>query len=291
MADNPAEEQSNDDSVNARSENTAHDIDPPKDVPPIESNQESENMEVHYHPKLEHKRKHWKEYLLEGFMIFVAVTLGFIAENIREGITNRQHARELVSQLVHDLKNDTSQLNGIYEKESDILQANSALSDLLNKPLTEVNTDRLQRLIAASHNIWMFYPSTGAIAAIKNEIHLRQFSNSNMIGLIADYEKHIDLIRTVQGITLQYQRTYIDPFLLRHFTPANLNALFNNMPAVSKDTRNLSEEDLIQMGSDMALISLNTKELLGDNRRLFADASKLLEYAEKQFNLPMNEGK
>jgi hypothetical protein len=43
-------------------------------------------MEVHHHPDLHHRRKKFKEYLLEFVMIFLAVTMGFIAENVREGI-------------------------------------------------------------------------------------------------------------------------------------------------------------------------------------------------------------
>lgn len=41
-------------------------------------------MEVHHHPNLHHKPKKWKEYFLEFLMIFHAVVLGFIAENIWE---------------------------------------------------------------------------------------------------------------------------------------------------------------------------------------------------------------
>jgi hypothetical protein len=41
---------------------------------------ETKNMDVAHHPQLEHKPKPFKEYLLEGFMIFIAVMMGFIAE-------------------------------------------------------------------------------------------------------------------------------------------------------------------------------------------------------------------
>jgi hypothetical protein len=41
-------------------------------------------MEVHHHPDLHHKKKNFKEYFLEFLMIFLAVTPGFVAENIRE---------------------------------------------------------------------------------------------------------------------------------------------------------------------------------------------------------------
>ena len=47
-------------------------------------------MEVHHHPAVEKKK--FKEYFLEFLMIFLAVTLGFIAENIRE--ENSNHAKE-----------------------------------------------------------------------------------------------------------------------------------------------------------------------------------------------------
>ena len=47
-------------------------------------------MEVHHHPQLTHQPKPWKEYLLEGLMIFIAVTLGFFAENLREHISDSQ---------------------------------------------------------------------------------------------------------------------------------------------------------------------------------------------------------
>src|SRR5919205_297932 len=43
---------------------------------------EIKNMEVHHHPHVE--KKNFKEYLLEGLMIFLAVTMGFFAENLRE---------------------------------------------------------------------------------------------------------------------------------------------------------------------------------------------------------------
>lgn len=243
------------------------------------------DMEVHHHPQLEHKKKHWKEYVLEGLMIFIAVTLGFIAENIREGITNREHVRDLVSQLVQDLKSDTSQLNTIYHAETEIMKANGELTDLLQQPIQDINMAQLQRLLIKSHNLWPFSPSVGAINAIKSEIHLKQFSSSKMIDLIAAYEKHIDLVHTVQEITLQYQRMYIDPFLVNHFSAASLQAAFDKKPDDRVQARNLSSEDLTLLGSQMALVRLNTRELKDDNRQLlWTDAAGLLAYVKQEFN-------
>src|SRR5450432_2262040 len=80
---------------------------------PVDSNAKSSNesMEVHHHPDLHHKRKHFREYVLEFFMIFLAVTMGFFAESIREGITENAKAKEFAQSLYGDLKKDTSFLN------------------------------------------------------------------------------------------------------------------------------------------------------------------------------------
>ncbi|MDB5286457.1 MAG: hypothetical protein JWR05_1406 [Mucilaginibacter sp.] len=241
-------------------------------------------MEVHHHPQLEHKPKSWKEYLLEGFMIFIAVMMGFIAENIREDITNSEHARRLTLQLVYDLKADTVQLNEIFRAEIQIVNNNDTLFSLLQQPFEKADKKRIQKLVAYSHSLWPFHPSAGAIAAIKNELHLKQLSNSDIIGYISTYEKHTELLRTVQDIALQYQRSFLDPFLRFHLTPDNLDAAFNHTAAISSQMRNLTPEDLTQLRADMVLVRINSRELVTNNRKLMHDAESLLAYVKKQYH-------
>jgi hypothetical protein len=251
----------------------------------IQHTQNKTEMEVHHHPELEHKPKPWKEYLLEGFMIFIAVLMGFIAENIREDINNSEHVKQLTTQLVNDLKADTANLNNIYRHESQILRSNDSLFLLLQQPLDKVNTIKLQKFAADSHSLWMFHPSAGAIGAIKNELHLKQFSNSAIISYIATYEKHIELLHTVQDITLQYQRSFLDPFLYQHFSIASLDAAFYHTAIKDAKMRNLGQADLTQLAAQMVLIRINNKELIDDNLLLEKDVIDLLKYVTKQYDL------
>ncbi|MBS1530173.1 MAG: hypothetical protein JSU01_07695, partial [Bacteroidetes bacterium] len=234
-------------------------------------------MEVHHHPQLDHNPKPWKEYLLEGLMIFIAVMMGFIAENIREGVSDREHVRELTGQLVQDLKSDTANLNAIYKAETKILAANDSLYDLLQQPLPKANVKKIEEMIIASHSMWPFSPTGGAISAIKNELHLKQFANSKIIGYIARYEGHTALLGIVQNITIEYQHNYIDSFLRLHFTPANLKSAFDNRIIKDAQMRNLSQNDLTQLSADMTLVRVNTFELVRDNRMLEEDVMKLLQ--------------
>src|SRR3954464_6088157 len=79
----------------------------------ININSEIENMEVHKHPHHVTHKKKWGEYLLEFLMIFFAVTMGFFAEQIREGFVESRHEKEYMVSLVKDLESDTLQISSI----------------------------------------------------------------------------------------------------------------------------------------------------------------------------------
>lgn len=76
-------------------------------------NLETDNMEVHHHPHVE--KKNFKEYLLEGLMIFVAVTLGFFAETIRESISEHERAGIYAASMLQNMEADTVQLKSYRE--------------------------------------------------------------------------------------------------------------------------------------------------------------------------------
>ncbi len=69
-------------------------------------------MEVHHSHHPTHKKK-WSEYLLEFFMLFFAVTLGFFAENKREEQVETHREKQYMQSLYEDLKKDTAVLNAV----------------------------------------------------------------------------------------------------------------------------------------------------------------------------------
>src|ERR1700754_2865767 len=73
-------------------------------------------MEVHHHPDLHHRKKKWKEYLLEFLMIFLAVTLGFFAETFREKISEGHRERDYIRGLINNIQSDTASLAGLINR-------------------------------------------------------------------------------------------------------------------------------------------------------------------------------
>ena len=67
-------------------------------------------MEVHHHSHT--ALKNWTHYLWEFLMLFLAVFCGFLAENQREHLIEKQREKKFISRLLSDLSEDT----GFYRK-------------------------------------------------------------------------------------------------------------------------------------------------------------------------------
>src|SRR5947209_4017888 len=70
-------------------------------------------MEIHHNTRTTHKKKLFKEYFLEFLMIFLAVSLGFLAENLREYITSRTKEKEYIRGFIRNIQDDTANLKHV----------------------------------------------------------------------------------------------------------------------------------------------------------------------------------
>ena len=70
-------------------------------------------MEVHHHS---HHPKKWKEYLTEFLMLFLAVSMGFVAENLREKHVENERSEELIQAFIIDVQESQKQLDSIILK-------------------------------------------------------------------------------------------------------------------------------------------------------------------------------
>jgi hypothetical protein len=105
-------------------------------------------MEVHHHPDLHHKKKNFTEYFLEFLMIFLAVTLGFFAESIRENISNRHKESKYMESLVSDLKSDTSETDLAIKRWKGYNANTDSLLFLLKKDINQQNINEMYALLS-----------------------------------------------------------------------------------------------------------------------------------------------
>ena len=144
------------------------------------------NMEVQHHPNVE--KKNLKEYLLEGLMIFLAVTMGFIAENIRERISDREKEKQYIHLLRNDLKKDTAALHySIRRLQTDIDITDSLVVLFAKTQLHIQNDSYLGQLTLNSGLSVDIVFNDRAASQLKSTGSMRLINNVNVTDSILDY--------------------------------------------------------------------------------------------------------
>ena len=163
-------------------------------------------MEVHHHPNVE--KKGLKEYFLEFLMIFLAVTLGFFAENIREHFVDKTHEKEYIHSFYEELSNDERELpiliNSIERQQlqtADSLQA--ILAGINSKTPANTVYTSLRKMIR-QQGIRIFVTDR-TIEQIKNAGEMRLLTNKQISDSLVDYYKEVDYIEYLQRDLLAYK--------------------------------------------------------------------------------------
>ncbi len=143
-------------------------------------------MEVHHHS---HHPKKWKEYITEFLMLFLAVTLGFLAENIREHQIEKEREKQYMESFIVDLDSDVVNiLEGMPRKEGR-LQAIDTLFKYFNANpnVTEVPAIIVKKMKRAAWDR-TYIRNTTTINQLKNSGGLRLIRNRNVADSIAFYD-------------------------------------------------------------------------------------------------------
>jgi hypothetical protein len=146
-------------------------------------------MEVHHHS---HHPKKWKEYITEFLMLFLAVSLGFMAENIREQQIEKHREIAYLENVHEDLKLDLINLDILFNSNKIGLQAMDTLFQKINN-----NTITNEDFYYYIRNIVLrntFESSHIGLDQIKSAGGLRMIKNSKIISGIQDYERVLDVI-------------------------------------------------------------------------------------------------
>jgi hypothetical protein len=85
-------------------------------------------MEVHHHS---HNPKNWKEYITEFIMLFAAVTLGFLAENLREHQIMEHRVEQNKIAILKDLQADSATIARIIAADDSTIKRFNRINNYL----------------------------------------------------------------------------------------------------------------------------------------------------------------
>jgi hypothetical protein len=175
-------------------------------------------MEVHHHPEVE--KKGFKEYILEGLMIFLAVTMGFFAETIRENISETSHAKELAKSLYKEVYTDSiamqNKLNLRFTKDQQLEYFRRYMRDSSLTNLSEKFYPGFLWSFVLTTTI-IFDPNDGVITQLRNSGTLRYLKSVELQNCVSRINFAILNVRNRNAQEYSFVSEFTRPFILKHY--------------------------------------------------------------------------
>lgn len=145
-------------------------------------------MDVH-HPHHLHQKKRWAEYAAEFLVLFIAVTLGYMAENIRETRIEKHREVAYLTNVHQDIQFDLQNIESVMESNRTRLAAIDSMIGSL-----EAGTLRTADIYYYVRNLALratFESSQAGFDQIKAAGGLRLIRNERIVSGIHEYERQL----------------------------------------------------------------------------------------------------
>jgi len=179
----------------------------------VTPHQETQNMEVHKHPHHVTHKKKWGEYLLEFFMLFLAVFLGFVAENVRENAVEAHREKVYIKSFYEDLTADENDLQRIINNLSQEVKIADEVGKLLatvtaTTPANRIYMGLTQINRSSATNL---YVNDRTVVQLRAG-GMRIIQNKRISDSIVGYYKEVETIRFLNDESLNIKRTLREKF-------------------------------------------------------------------------------
>jgi hypothetical protein len=249
-------------------------------------------MEVHHHS---HHPKKWKEYITEFLMLFLAVSLGFMAENIREHQIEKHREIAYLQNVHEDLKLDLKSIDTVLSQNiSRLALLDTFYIAIQNKTATNEDAYYFIRNLVLRAT---FESSHVGLDQIKSAGGLRMVKNKEIVTGIQEYERLLESTSKMELVregTLEQARfkmaVVFDPIInyelmlsqkqqgfgkTRFLRPRKADAILTKDPAAFKELLNL----VLQGTNTNNYLNTRLKNLKKIGQKL--DSAIVKEYGDK----------
>jgi hypothetical protein len=238
-------------------------------------------------------KKHIGSYAIEFILLFSAVTLGFFAENYREGLVERKTEKMYLQSLIKDLGQDTLKIDfSIQSKEIKDRYFDTLYTILYQSPRPWPT----RKLYYISRYLLIrepFYGTMGTIHQLENAGGFKLIQNENLVDKINAYSAAKEKLNQIQLVrdqnTLPFKEAIGNVFYGKELTflfdPIKFNGRPYSMGEPNWDPPlKGNEEDLdlfFYWASNEIFMERNSRQLLHNLR---TSAKKLIQELETELS-------
>ena len=243
-------------------------------------------MEVHHHPHVEKKR--FKEYFFEFLMIFLAVTLGFFAETIREHFSDASKEKEYIKSLIQDLKVDQQVLSQNIVGVKIGISMMDSMIDLLDNPSKLANnTGTLYYFARLAPRLQPLPIDDKTVQQLRNSGNFRLIKSVSASNKVMDYYNQVPLIRLLESIN-ETEFTQYKGVAAKIFDPSIFVRTEGNGNEIKRAPGNpplrTADDELLKELAIFAVYMHGTKKgVLDADEKLKTAGSDLIQFLESEY--------
>jgi len=249
---------------------------------------EIETMEVHHHPEVE--KKGFKEYLLEGLMIFIAVMMGFFAESLREHIADGEKEKQYVLSMINDLKDDKGKLAAHIKEQQLSRDMLDSLIFILDDP---ANISRHGNELYYFGRLGPRFPTLllnmRTYEQLKNSGNFRLISKVEVSNAIMAYYEKIPYLRQIENIYTEEFASY-KKVAVNVFEPTIFKRQESADGGVTRSTENPPLQKnaggfIKELAIDAIYMNGSREQIIANDEALMKSADELLSHLQKAYRL------
>jgi hypothetical protein len=153
--------------------------------------------------------KSWKSYLLEFFMIFLAVTLGFFAESYRSDLADIKKSNQLKKAIAIDMKKDIKQLEEYNAQINFILRMIDRMDSLLDVNPQEVDQRDYYNTLINYSILYSFSVSDKSLHQAESMGFIQNYHKENLGDDILKYQYFLKDLKYTEALITE---AYMDYF-------------------------------------------------------------------------------
>ena len=251
-------------------------------------------MEVHHHAHT--ARKKWTHYFWEFLMLFLAVSLGFYAENTREVILHKKEVKTQLNSMLSDLQSDITLFDSVTDRNSYGAQMADSLIEMLHSDIT--NTPDIYfaaRTVTA--NLGYYYTNSKSFDQLKSAGLLRYIKNKQLLDSIGGYyvsfqwlANQIDLLRLKLDEIHKGNVRLFDSYVFQQMMSIKIMSTSLggqrttiNKPAVKPNLLSVDATDINTVSLNYHYYSATIKFYIRMGNALQNRAKKLIEIIKKEY--------
>ncbi len=245
-------------------------------------------MELHSQDLHKSPGHGWKHYLFEFFMLFLAVTLGFFVENLREHFVEAQREKQYIRSLIADLKSDQKVLAQHIAEVRDGLSMMDSMINLLDTPSRiRDHTGQLYFWARLAPRLTPLSINNRTFEQLKNAGNFRLIRQMNTSDRIMAYYEML----TLEGLLLSINETEFTEYkkvAAKIFNPAIFLKMEGSNQKIIRTNENpplrSTDNELLQELSVFAVYMHGTKNgVLGNEEKLRTMGEELIGYLQKVY--------